>query len=264
MTSAANDWDPGAYGRFRDLRLRPALDLIAQVGDLPPGDVVDLGCGDGAVADALRAAFPGRVLAGVDSSPQMLAEARTGGRYDRLEQADIADWAPERCPALIFSNAALNWLPDHAGLLPRLAATLAPGGVLAVQVPGQHAAPSHAEMRRIAQRIAPDSVGEPAPAHVLDPVDYQRLLMPLGHVLAWETTYVQHLPPARDLHPVLQFTRSTAMRPYLQVIGAADHARFFEDQNAAMHRAYPLLPDGSALMPFRRVFFVLRVPHGRA
>ncbi|MFN3292534.1 MAG: methyltransferase domain-containing protein [Gemmobacter sp.] len=244
--------------------MRPALDLIARIGDLPAGEVVDLGCGDGAVADALRAAFAGHVLVGVDSSSQMLAAARAGGRYDRLEQADIAGWAPERAPALIYSNAALNWVPDHAGLLPRLAAALAPGGVLAVQVPGQHGAPSHALMHQLALRLAPGWFEATPATHVRDPAEYHRLLMPLGAVLAWETTYVQHLPPTEDLHPVLHFTRSTAMRPYLQALDPADHHRFLATLAAAMHEAYPPLPDGSVLMPFRRVFFVLRVPHGRA
>ena len=69
------DWDPGTYARFRDLRLRPALDLMAQIGAVPEGPVVDLGCGDGAVAAALAARFPGHPLIGVDSSRAMLADA---------------------------------------------------------------------------------------------------------------------------------------------------------------------------------------------
>lgn len=75
MNGPSKDWNPGAYARFRGLRLRPALDLLAQVPELPPGDVVDLGCGDGAVAEALRARFPDRRLVGVDASPAMLRVA---------------------------------------------------------------------------------------------------------------------------------------------------------------------------------------------
>ena len=87
MTARPQDWSPGTYARFRGLRLRPAMDLLAQVGDLPDGPVVDLGCGDGAVGSALRQAFPGRRLIGVDSSPAMLAQARG---YDALVETDIA------------------------------------------------------------------------------------------------------------------------------------------------------------------------------
>ena len=145
------DWNPEAYARFRGLRLRPALDLLAQVGDLPPGDIIDLGCGDGAAAAALAGRFPGRRLVGVDASPAMLERA---SGYDAKVEADIAGWRPETPPALIFSNAVLHWLPDHAALMPRLARFLAPGGVLAVQMPRQQGAPSHRFLRDIAAAMA--------------------------------------------------------------------------------------------------------------
>lgn len=87
-----SDWNPGAYGRFADLRLGPALDLLARVPSLPEGCVVDLGCGSGTVAPALRARFAGRRILGIDASPAMLAEAARTGRYDTLAQADIDGW----------------------------------------------------------------------------------------------------------------------------------------------------------------------------
>ena len=97
-----NDWNPGAYDRFRDLRLRPALDLLNAVGDLPQGDVIDLGCGTGAVAPALREIAEGRRLVGVDGSAAMLEQAAQTGAYDALEQADAAIWATSTPAALIF------------------------------------------------------------------------------------------------------------------------------------------------------------------
>ena len=80
MTQSPKDWDPGAYQRFRGLRLRPGLDLLAQVGATPEGDVVDLGCGDGALAPSLRERFPGRRVVGVDASEAMLAQGTRSGR----------------------------------------------------------------------------------------------------------------------------------------------------------------------------------------
>jgi trans-aconitate 2-methyltransferase len=251
------DWDPGTYARFRGLRLRPALDLLAQVPDLPEGDVVDLGCGSGMVApDLRRRAGPqgSRRLIGVDTS------AATGV-YDRLDEADVATWSPEAPPALIFSNALLHWLPDHAELLPRLARHLAPGGVLAVQMPRQFLAPSHMLLRETAAGLFPDRFdwsGWTPP--VADPAAYHRLLRPLGEVSAWETEYCQRIDPAAEGHPVRHFTASTAMRPILAGLGDDDAARFVAAYDAALADAYPLEPDGSALMPFRRVFFVLVRP----
>jgi trans-aconitate methyltransferase len=186
LAAAAKDWSPETYARFRGLRLRPALDLLAQVDGLPEGDVVDLGCGNGAVAPDLRARFcagGARRLIGVDTSPAMVAEAEATGLYDRLEAADAADWAPRTAPALIFSNAALHWLPDHARLMPHLARLVAPGGLLAVQMPRQYGAPSHRFLRDIAGAMFPDRfTTADGRSPVMAAGEYWRLLSPLGRV----------------------------------------------------------------------------------
>ena len=124
MTAGGADWDPGAYAEFRADRLRPALDLMMQIKTPPSGGVFDLGCGDGAIAAALRSRFPKRQVVGVDASPAMLERANG---YHRKVLADIAQWCPDGPAAVIFSNAALHWLGDHAALLPRLAGLLEPG-----------------------------------------------------------------------------------------------------------------------------------------
>jgi trans-aconitate 2-methyltransferase len=255
------DWNPESYARFAALRLRPASDLLAQVPqDLPAGPVIDLGCGNGAAGRLLRNRFPGRRLEGLDTSAAMLAVATATGSYDLLHNAPIEDWQPDDAPALIFSNAVLQWLGDHAGLLPRLARHLAPGGVLAVQMPGQHEAPSHVLARTLAREVAPDRWNAAHDrAAVADPETYWRLLSGLGSVTAWETTYIQHLPPAVDRHPVRAFTESTVLRPILDRLGKAQDAGFLASYDAALDVAYPRLPDGSAVFPFRRVFFLLRV-----
>ncbi|WP_374398539.1 methyltransferase domain-containing protein [Tabrizicola sp.] len=264
--ATTKDWDPARYGAFRDLRLRPALDLLAQVGELPAGEVVDLGCGDGAVGPALAARFkPEHPLSGVDSSAAMLETA--AGRmtqwenpiYGALIQADIALWAAGTPPALIFSNAALNWLPDHASLLPRLATMLTPGGVLAVQMPRQGGAPSHRLLAEVAERLFPGRFPV-ARAPVLTAGDYAQMLLPLGEVRAWTTEYVQILDPVPQGHPVRAFTESTAMRPFVAGMSAEEAQAYVAAYDAALAAAYPALPDGRVLFPFTRVFFVLERP----
>lgn len=260
MTGRTTDWDPEAYGRFRGLRLRPALDLLAQVGPLPEGDIVDLGCGSGAMAGALSTRFPGRRIIGVDRSPGMLAEAEAQNLYHTLAEVDLADWRPDRPPALIFSNAALHWLGDHDRLLPDLARLLTPGGALAVQMPRQTGAPSHRFLRDIAATLFPDRFdfsGYVAP--VAQAETYWRMLSPLGRVTAWETEYVQRLEPSADAHPVRRFTESTAMRPFLDKLTPDETRAFVDAYDEALSVAYPLLDDGAALFPFRRCFFILAV-----
>ncbi len=256
-TRGQGDWNPETYARFRGLRLRPARDLLMQVGSLPAGEIVDLGCGDGAAAGSLRMRYPKHRLVGVDGSPAMLAAARG---YAELVEADIATWRPSAPVALIFSNAALHWLPDHATLLPRLAGMLRPGGVLAVQMPRQYMAPSHRFLRDIAAAMFPDRfdfTGFQPP--VAAAAAYWQMLAPLGEVIAWETDYVQHLAPAVDMHPVQAFTRSTAMRPFVEKLTAPEAAAFAQAYDQALDAAYPRLADGSCLMSFARVFFTLRV-----
>ncbi|RYI08283.1 MAG: methyltransferase domain-containing protein, partial [Acetobacteraceae bacterium] len=237
------DWDPARYGAFRDLRLRPALDLLAQVPELPPGEIVDLGCGDGAVAPALLSRYPTRCLVGVDASEPMLANAVMRRCYERLAMADIADWMPERPPALIFSNAALNWVADHDRLLPRMVAMLAPRGVLAVQMPRQGGAASHRLLREVAEQLFPGRRPVERPS-VLAAGEYAELLLPLGEVRAWTTDYIQLLDPVPQGHPVRAFTESAAMRPFVAGMTAEEAQAFVAAYDTALAEAYPPLPDG--------------------
>lgn len=256
--SGRSDWNPESYARFGDLRLRPALDLMAQVGTLPEGDVVDLGCGNGAAGPALAARFSGRRILGLDASPAMLAAAFKAGAYDSLVEGDAAKWTADGAVALVFSNAALQWLPDHARLMPHLAAQLVPGGTLAVQMPRQYGAPSHRFLRDFAAEMFPDRFVLGAwKAPVSAPVEYHRMLAGLGRVNVWETDYVQRLEPVADGHPVRRFTESTAMRPYLDKLAPAEAAEFVARYDTALTAAYPIEADGSVLFPFRRLFFTL-------
>ena len=258
MRTQTNDWNPGAYEKFRGLRLRPALDLLRQIGELPDGDIVDLGCGNGPVGPALAARFAGRNLIGVDASPAMLKAAQKTGSYSQLIRADAVQWHPERPPALIFSNALCHWLGDHASLFPRLCDLLAPGGALAVQMPRQFNAPSHALLRQISQAEFPDLFDfARRSAPVAKPASYAGWLAGAGDLNIWETEYFQRLEPVAEGHPVRHFTGSTAMRPYLEKLDDDGQALLISRYDQALSDAYPLDESGSVMFPFRRLFFVL-------
>lgn len=256
------DWKPDLYSRFAGPRLQPALDLIARVKALPPGDVVDLGCGAGAASGDLRARFCGegeRRLVGVDSSASMLEQARALGTYDRLDQADVALWSPHGPAALIFSNALLHWLPDHAALLPRLAGGLVSGGTLAVQVPHQNPAPSHRLWHDLVARHFPGRFDSSDAPGILEPAQYYDILAPLGRVNLWQTEYFQLLSASADGHPIRLFTQSTFARPVLQQLTQQEQQALCGLYDRAIAAAYPLNPDGSVLFPFRRLFFTLDI-----
>jgi len=251
-----NDWNPGAYAVFRDFRLRPAYDLLAQVPSLPEGEIIDLGCGDGAVAAALHARF-GQPLTGVDNSDSMLEKAVETGRYKALIKADIADWTA-RQPALIFSNAALHWLPDHCALFPRLAKMLCTGGVLAVQMPRQFEAPSHVLLRETAAALFPDRFDFGTYRPAVAPL--QQLaggLCQYGALNMWETSYYLRLKTRTEGHPVRHFTYSTAARPFLAKMDAHEQSDFLAAYDDALFIAYPPGADGGCNFPFLRQFVVL-------
>jgi trans-aconitate 2-methyltransferase len=190
----------------------------------------------------------------------MLAKARETGDYDALTESDIARWAPDAPPALIFSNAVLHWLEDHATLFPALSALLQPGGTLAIQMPRQSGAPSHRFLRDFAAEMFPDRFSlADWRAPVATPVEYYRMLAPFGQVSVWETDYVQRLDRVDVGHPVRLFTQSTAMRPFLAGLDSDETTRFLHRYDEALSSAYPVEVDGSVLFPFRRLFLTLTV-----
>ena len=144
-------WDPSQYLNFKDHRLRPALDLMAQIPCTNPQTVVDLGCGPGNVTALIAGKWPQARVTGIDSSAEMLSKARADHPGIQWRQADIGRWQADEDVNLIFSNACLHWLPDHENLFPRLMAGLAPGGVLAVQMPRNFGRPTHMLVEQAAE-----------------------------------------------------------------------------------------------------------------
>jgi trans-aconitate 2-methyltransferase len=216
---------------------------------------VDLGCGAGQVTRLLRARWPEAAITGVDSSAAMLASARGTLADVAFVEADLPAWRPPPGTDLIVANAALHWLDRHAGLMRDLLDGLPAGGVLAVQMPRNHGAPSHTAIAETA-RTGPWA-DRLARVHGIAPVaaaaEYLRLLAPhAATVDAWETEYV-HVLAGQD--PVAEWTKGAALRPYLDALGD-DAEAFLEAYRARLRSAYPPNADGRTLFPFRRVFFV--------
>jgi len=170
------------------------------------GDIYDLGCGNGAMGDALKARAGVRDVIGVDASPAMLEKARQSHSYTKLQQADIREWHPTRAPGLIFSNAVLHWVGSHETLMPRLATMLGKGGTLAVQMPHQNKAPSHRVWLTLAEELFPGRVARMGTPGVMAPVKYEELLSSRGRFRMWETEYYQRLVAEPGSHPVRRFT----------------------------------------------------------
>jgi trans-aconitate 2-methyltransferase len=251
-------WNPQQYLKFSQPRLRPAMDLLARIPSAEPALVYDLGCGAGNVTAVLAERWPDARIIGVDSSATMLAQAaRSLPRMQWVHQP-LAGWQAERAADVIYSNAALHWLPDHRKLFPALVAMLAPGGVLAVQMPRNFSAPSHTLIEATARAGPWCSKLEPllAPAPVAAPQFYYALLAPLAASLdIWESEYLQLLS-GED--PVKEWTKGTWLMQFLERLDATERVQFEADYALRLRAAYPRLADGTTLFPFRRLFIVLQ------
>ena len=254
-------WDPHQYGRFEAERDRAALDLLLRVpSDLHPHVIWDLGCGPGHHAALLARRHSTARVHGLDTSDAMLDQARALGSAVDWVQGDISSWTPTVPADLIFANASLQWLDRHEALLPRLANALAPGGVLAVQMPLAHETRHHALLRAVAGDgpWAAALAKADARVPVLAPEAYYALLAPgCDPVDIWSTTYLHALagPDA-----VLEWMKGTALRPYLTAL--ADEPTlseaFLTALGGRLAEAFPRRPDGVTLLPFPRLFLMAR------
>lgn len=251
-----NDWNPAVYERYKVQRDRPALDLMLQIPrDLAPREIWDLGCGPGEQAAVLALRHPDAAVRGLDSSEAMLAVARKRSTRVDWRLGDIAAFSPERPVDLLFSNAALQWLPDHERLFPRLADILAPAGVLACQMPDSRKGAWRDLLRQTAQdpRWA-ETLSGVERIGILAPETYYDLLADRCEIDIWSTDYL-HVLEGEDA--VLEWTRGTSLRPYLERLGPQADA--FEAAFAErLRQAYPRRADGATLMPFSRLFIVAR------
>ena len=253
----ATVWDPATYLRHVGERARPWVDLLARVPAGDPRLVVDLGCGAGNLTATLPARWPGARVVGVDASAEMLARAREAAGLEWVE-ADLRAWRPPGPVDVLVSNAVLHWVPGHLELLPRLVGFLAPGGWLALQVPANSAAPSHALLRQVlgSGRWA-GRVPQVADAAAAEPAEYLEVLAGCGcEVDVWETTYL-HVLAGEDA--VLGWMRGAALRPVLSALEEAAQEELCAQYGALLRQAYPRRAVGTVL-PYRRVFAVARRP----
>ena len=251
-------WSAQQYVAFEDERTRPVRDLVAAIPGSDARSAIDLGCGPGNSTEVLAGRFPDAVVTGIDSSADMIEAARKRLPGYRFEIATIEGWhAPERFD-VILANAVLHWIPDHAGLLPRLVGRLAAGGSLAVQMPDNLGEPALRLMSEVAGegpwagKLA-DAAG--ARTSIETAAWYYDVLRPhCARVDVWRTTY--HHPLAGGAAAVVEWCKGSGLRPFLDPLDAEEKAAYLGLYQAAIARAYPALGDGTVLLPFPRLFMV--------
>jgi trans-aconitate 2-methyltransferase len=251
------DWSAQQYLKFEDDRTRPPRDLLAQVPLARAGRVVDLGCGPGNSTELLIARFPQAEVTGLDSSADMLRQARERLPECTFVHADIAAWQPQPHTGLLFANAVFQWVPDHPAVLWRLLRALPNGGVLAAQMPDNTTEPALTLMREVASRGPWARMLAAAAAARVDlppPGTYYDLLRPVcTRFDIWHTVY-NHVVAGPGA--VVEWFKGSSLRPYLSALDGDTRGRFLQAYTTAIAKAYPPRFDGTVLLRFPRLFMV--------
>ncbi len=245
-------WNPSLYLTFGGERTRAAADLLARVPVAAPARVIDLGCGPGNSTALLRARWPVADLAGLDNDPAMLTAARASDPGVRWVEDSATLWTANAAYDVVFSNAALQWLPDHTGVLDRWFAAVVPGGALAVQLPVVHLrSPLHRLVRDVAEAFG--IADSRTVCHERE--FYYDVLAPHATAIdLWETEYA-HVLDSPDA--MLTWLRGTRLRPLLAALPDDEaRGRFEAALRERLAAAYPPRADGRVLFPFPRLFFV--------
>lgn len=255
----SSTWSPAQYLKFEDHRTRPSMDLLTRVDLETPELVTDIGCGPGNSTELLVERFSSAQVSGMDSSPQMIEAAKRRLPRCNFETADVSQWQPRSAHDVLFANAVLQWVPDHAVLFPRLVSFLKPGGVLALQMPDNLHEPTHVAMRAAASDARWSDVLKGADGErtsILSVSEYWSLLKPLASsVDIWRTTYVH---PLVGLDGIVEWFKATGLLPYLSRLSEEQKSAYLQAYREILSNHYPVLEDGTVLLPFPRLFIVLR------
>ncbi|MFH0023376.1 trans-aconitate 2-methyltransferase [Pseudomonas fluorescens] len=251
-------WSAKQYVTFEDERTRPARDLLAAISTADAQTVADIGCGPGNSTELLVQRFPAAKVRGLDSSADMIDAARQRLPQVQFDVAEINEWADAGPFDVIFANAVLQWVPDHATLLPALASKLSAGGSLAIQMPDNLNEPSHRLMREVAANGPWASKLTGAAGQRTDMAsasEYFSMLRPhCARVDVWRTTYHHQL--SGGAAGVVEWFKGSGLIPFLSPLTEEERAQYLQHYLAAVAEAYPALADGSVLLPFPRLFIV--------
>jgi len=245
-------WNADQYLKFEEERTQPCRDLVGRIGLEDVRKVIDLGCGPGNSTKVLAERWPDAQVTGLDNSAPMIEDGRRKQPQHQWIVEDIAQWAEKPSSEtfdLVFSNAALQWVPDHVSLFPKLLARVAPAGALAAQIPCNLNSPAHESMREISRGMRVREWH----AHTSDL--YYDLLAPYAMRLdMWETEYIHVLPNAEA---VVEWYKGTGLRPFLEAFDTdSDRAQFLAEYLKRIRVLYLPRPDGNVLFRFRRLFIV--------
>ena len=255
-------WNPEQYLQFEKERTQPAIDLANRIPQKAVDRVLDVGCGPGNSTKVLAERLPGARVLGIDRSLEMIEVAKEQHPALQFMQWDASQDLEGLGPSfdVIFSNACIQWIPDHPALLGRFMDRLNPGGILAVQVPMNNREPIHQIIQEcISSPRWKSFFPETRVFFQLQPGEYAAILAGwTDQYTLWETVYYHRMPSHRS---ILEWYRGTGLRPYLQVLPAREAEQLELEILARLEECYPKQKNGEILFRFPRLFFLAQKPH---
>ncbi len=251
------DWDSKQYLKFKNERTQPAADLANRISIDNPKRILDLGCGPGNSTRVLKKRFPDAYVLGVDSSPNMIQRAKA-------EQTDIefmlfdAENDFDKLEGkfdIVFSNACIQWIPDHSRLLRDMMSVVNEGGLVAVQIPYQYEQPVHKIITDVvnSDKWKPYFPFERAMT-ILHEEEYYDLLNEISSdFYMWKTVYFHRMPSYMS---IIEWYRSTGLKPYLELLAETAKAEFETDVLDFLPKYFSKQKNGEIILRFPRLFFV--------
>jgi len=254
-----HDWNPALYLQFGKERIQPSIDLVSRIDFENPKNIIDIGCGPGNSTQILAQRWPKSKITGVDNSPAMIERAKLDFPNQDWKLLDAGKDEIIDTFDIIFSNAAIQWIPNHFELLNKMKHNLSDNGVIAVQIPLFFDMPLGQSIARISKNkrwsTLTDRVNDLFTIHHQS--EYYDILSELfSFIEIWKSDYV-HIMDSHD--SVLEMVRSTGLKPYLERLESDTDKRDFENMVLTdIIKDYPMQKNGKVLFPFKRLFFIAK------
>lgn len=248
------EWNSGQYLKFKNQRTQPAVDLAKRISGISPHKVLDIGCGPGNSTAVLKSVFPSAHIVGIDNSENMIAKARSADPDLRFELMSVDDICNSNTKYdVIFSNACLQWVPDHKKVLPMLFDRLNENGVMAIQMPINTEEPL---FRIITEIVNEEKWNFPSSLHeqnrTLSGSEYFDIISSLTDTFdIWETTYYHDMP---SVNAMIEWVKGTRLLPYIQSLNETKAAQLIDEIKQKAVRVYKTQENGNIIFRFRRLF----------
>lgn len=251
------DWNSEQYLKFKTERTQPAIDLVSRINTPNPRKILDVGCGPGNSTEVLYNKYPDAYILGVDKSEEMIKTAKL--KYPNLD-FKICDVSKDLSELdgdfdIVFSNACIQWVPDHKHLLENMLNLLNNNGVLAVQIPMHYNEPIHKAIDELAssEKWRKYFAGLQV-FHTLSRSEYYDLLSEiLEEFIIWETVYYHVM---KSHHDILEWYRGSGLRPYLDLLPETERTVFEAELMKVLTQRYPRQKNGDIIFRFPRFFFI--------